>query len=422
MTAAVLCIGTELTRGELVDTNGPWLASRLTELGFQVTAVDTVPDDEAEIIAALRRLAERATVLVCTGGLGPTTDDMTAAAVAKALGVSLVQHEPSLEAIHRRVERAGRTMSPSNAKQADLPDGAVALSNAVGTAPGFAVFIGNCRAYFAPGVPRELEHLWEAHIAPRLQSVAVITSHQIRLRTFGLPESVVGEKLAGIEDQHPGLTIGYRATFPEVEVKVHVRAATQNDARHIATVAAEEVRIRLGAAVYGEGGDTFPVAIGRALRSRGWRLAVAESCTGGLVGHLLTRAPASDFFVGGGIVYANSAKTRILGVNEETLRAHGAVSGEVARAMAEGIRRAAESDVALAVTGIAGPTGGTPEKPVGLVYWAVAHPGGTTVTSRVLLGDRSQIQRLAAFIGLSLVRDVAMEERSSSVLRVATSG
>lgn len=422
MTAAVLCIGTELTRGELVDTNGPWIASKLTELGYRVVCVESVPDDEAEIVAALRRLSDRVSVLVCTGGLGPTTDDLTASAVARAMGVQLARHEPSLEAIQRRIERAGRTMSASNAKQADLPDGAQALPNGAGTAPGFAVFIGNCRAYFAPGVPRELEHLWEAHIAPRLQSVAVITSHQVRLRTFGLPESVVGEKLAGLEEQHPGLTLGYRATFPEVEVKVHVAASSQNDARHAALVAAEEVRARLGTAVYGEGGDTFPLAVGRALRSRAWRLAVAESCTGGLIGHLLTRAPASDFFVGGAMVYANSAKTRILGVNEETLRAHGAVSGEVARAMAEGIRRGAEADVALAVTGIAGPTGGSPEKPVGLVYWAVAHPGGTSVTSRVLGGDRGQIQKLAAYVGLSLVRDLAMEERSSSLLRVATSG
>ncbi|MCC6645787.1 MAG: competence/damage-inducible protein A [Polyangiaceae bacterium] len=422
MTAAVLCIGTELTRGELADTNGPWLAARLTELGFQVARVEVVPDDEGEIVAALRRLSERASVLVCSGGLGPTTDDLTAAAVARALGVPLVCHEPSLEAIRRRFERAGREMSPSNSKQAELPEGAQALSNAAGTAPGFAAFIGDCRAYFTPGVPRELEHLWEAHIAPRLRSVAVVTSHQVRLRTFGLPESAVGEKLAGLEEQHAGLTLGYRASFPEVEVKVHVSATSQADARQTALVVAEEVRVRLGAAVYGEGGDTFPLAVGRALRSRGWRLAVAESCTGGLVGHLLTRAPASDFFVGGAIVYANSAKTRILGVNEETLRAHGAVSPEVARAMAEGIRRAAEADVALSVTGIAGPTGGTPEKPVGLVHWAVAHPGGTSVTTRVLTGDRGQIQRLAAYVGLSLVREIALEERSSSLLRVATSG
>ncbi len=422
MTAAVLCIGTELTRGELVNTNGPWIAARLTELGFEVVRTETVPDDEGEIVAALHRLAARARVLVCTGGLGPTSDDLTAAAAAAAMGVSLVCDEASLDAIRRRFERAGREMSPSNAKQADLPDGAQALPNAAGTAPGFAAFIGDCRAYFTPGVPRELEHLWEAHIAPRLQSVAVITSHQVRLRTFGMPESVVGEKLAGLEEQSAGLRLGYRATFPEVEVKVHVSAASQADARQLAFVAAEEVRARLGACVYGEGGDTFPVAVGRALRSRGWRLAVAESCTGGLIGHLMTRAPASDFFVGGAIVYANSAKTRILGVNEETLRAHGAVSGEVARAMAEGIRRASGAEIALAVTGIAGPTGGTPEKPVGLVHWAVSHPGGTTVKSRVLSGDRGQIQRLAAYIGLSLVRELAMEERSSSLLRVATSG
>ena len=420
MTAAILSIGTELTRGELVNTNAPWLSAWLTELGFDVVAIDTVKDTREDVVAALKRLAATSRVLIVSGGLGPTTDDITTACVAEAMGVSVFRHEPSLEAIRRRFEKLGREMSPSNEKQADFPEGADVLPNPNGTAPGFAVFLGTCRAFFVPGVPREMKAMFESAIVPRLRPVAVIDAHQVRLRTFGLPEATVGERLAGLEEANRGLTIGYRASFPEIEVKVHVRAGGHDEARARASSIADEVRQRLGAYVYGEGEDTFPEAVGRAVRARGWRLAVAESCTGGLVGHLLTSVPAaSDYFVGGAITYANSAKTRLLGVNEETLRGHGAVSPEVAAAMAEGVRRACEADVALAITGIAGPTGGTPEKPIGLVYWAVAQAGGTIVKSRTLFGDRAMIQRLAAYVGLSLVREAALKDERSSTARIA---
>jgi nicotinamide-nucleotide amidase len=420
MTAAVLCIGTELTRGELVNTNAPWLATRLTELGFEVVAIDTVDDDRDRIVDALERLSKRARVVLCTGGLGPTTDDITTECVAKVMGAQLVRHEPSLEAIRRRFEKLGREMSPSNAKQADFPEGADVLPNSAGTAPGFAVFLGEARAFFTPGVPRELERLWDEQIAPRLRPIARSTSFQIRLRTFGMPESMVGEKLAGLEAAHAGLTLGYRATYPEIEVKVLVRDETQELARQRAHAIADDVRTRLGSIVYGDGEDTFPEVVGRCMRARGYRLALAESCTGGLVGSLLTSCPASEFFVADAVTYANSAKSTLLGVDEDVLRAHGAVSSDVAQAMAEGVKRACSVDIALAITGIAGPTGGTPEKPVGLVYWAVAHPKGTVVRSRVLSGDRSQIQRMAAFVGMAFLREVCLDdERQSAVLRAA---
>ncbi|MFO0661998.1 MAG: nicotinamide-nucleotide amidohydrolase family protein [Polyangiaceae bacterium] len=294
-------------------------------------------------------------------------------------------------------------------KQADVPDGAKVLANNMGTAPGFSVQIGDSLMFFTPGVPREMKQLWVDHIENVLRPLAPANTFQIRLKTFGLPESVVGEKLAGLEAEHAGLTIGYRASMPEIEVKVHVRDEGKDQARSRAHVIAELVRQRLGPlVVFGEGDDTLPEVTGRAITARSWRLAIAESCTGGLVGHLLTSFPASDFFVADAVTYANSAKTRLLGVDEDILRAHGAVSEEVAAAMATGIRRACEVEISLAITGIAGPTGGTPEKPVGLVYLAVAHPGGVTVQRRVFPGDRAMIQRLAAHVGLSMLREVAM--------------
>src|SRR5262249_51716063 len=224
-------------------------------------------------------------------------------------------------------------------KQADFPAGADVLPNPVGTAPGFSVKIGRSVAFFLPGVTREMKRLFADHIAPRVSKLAPNLTFQIRLKTFGLPESVVGEKLAGVEAKFPGVTIGYRAHFPEIEVKLLARAGSHSDARALASLAAEEARARLGDVIYGEGEDTLPEVVGSILTGRGFRLAIAESCTGGLLGHLFTREPASDFFVADAVTYANSAKTRLLGVSEDVLRGHGAVSAEVAAAMAQGARR-----------------------------------------------------------------------------------
>jgi nicotinamide-nucleotide amidase len=408
MTAAIFSIGTEITRGEIINTNASWLSGELTALGFEVLESVSVDDDPGRIIAALRRLAETHAVVVATGGLGPTTDDLTASSVAQALGVPLVRDAASLEAIRRRFEAAKRVMSATNEKQADFPEGAEVLPNPVGTAPGFGVTIGKCRAFFLPGVPREMKRIFADHIVPKISKLAPQLTFQIRLKTFGMPESQVGEKLAGVEAAFPGIIIGYRAHYPEIEVKVHATGANQNEARTLAQNAAEEVRQRLANVLYGEGDDTFPEVVGRALRSRGFRLAVAESCTGGLLGHMLTSEPASDYFVADAVTYANSAKTRLLGVSEDVLRWHGAVSAEVAAAMAEGVRRLCSVEVAVSITGIAGPTGGTPDKPVGLVFWAVAHPGGTIVRDRIFNGDRQQIQTLASYAALSLVRDMCL--------------
>jgi nicotinamide-nucleotide amidase len=406
MTCAVLCIGTELTRGELADTNGPWLAAGLTDIGFEVLEETIVDDDRGRIISALERLARSARVIVCTGGLGPTTDDLTSEAVAQALGVPTERHEPSLDHIRRRLEKFGRAVSPTNAKQADFPRGAEVLPNPIGTAPGFHVRIGEALAFFMPGVPREMKRMFEEQVVPRVRSLAPNESHQVRLRTFGLPESVVGERLAGVEDAFPGVTIGYRAHFPEIEVKVLARAKAEALARELCERATLEVRSRLADVVYGEGEDSFAGVVGRALRGRGYTLAIAESCTGGLVGHMVTREPgASDFLLVDAVTYANSAKTRLLGVDEDVLRGHGAVSAEVAAAMAEGVRRVSGADIALSLTGVAGPSGGTAEKPVGTVYLAIASSKGTLVKHRVFGGERLYVQTLAAYAGLQLVRE-----------------
>jgi nicotinamide-nucleotide amidase len=414
MTCAVLSIGTELTRGELVNSNAAWLSAGLTDLGFEVVEHDVVDDDRGRIIQALERLASFAQVIVCTGGLGPTTDDLTTAAVAAALGVPVVRDEGSLDHIRRRFERLGRPMSDSNAKQADFPEGANVLANPIGTAPGFEVAFRGARAFFMPGVPHEMKRMFDEQVIPRIRDIAPNDSHQIRLRTFGVPESVVGEKLAGVEDDFPGVTIGYRAHFPEIEVKILARAPGPASRRPGAPAPADpqarvrEVRTRLGDIVYGEGEDTFAGVVGRTLRTRGWTLAIAESCTGGLVGHMITKEPgASDYLLLDAVTYANSAKQSVLGVDEDVLRGHGAVSPECACRMAEGARRVSGADVALAITGIAGPAGGSDAKPVGLVYLAIATASGTEVKERQFKGDRLWIQTLAAYVGLQMLREAS---------------
>ncbi|HSO35261.1 MAG TPA: CinA family nicotinamide mononucleotide deamidase-related protein [Labilithrix sp.] len=420
MTCAVLSIGTELTRGELVNSNAAWLAAGLTDLGFEVVEHDVVDDDQDRIVAALERLAKFAAVIVCTGGLGPTTDDLTTVAVAAALGVGVQRDEGSLDHIRRRFERLGRPMSDSNAKQADFPVGATVLPNPIGTAAGFEARLHGARAYFMPGVPHEMKRMFDEQVVPRIRDIAPNDSHQIRFRTFGSPESVVGEKLAGVEEAFPGVTIGYRAHFPEIEVKVLARmpgpasrrpvdvvpADPQATVRDLAERAAVEVRTRLGDIVYGDGDDTFAGVVGRALRTRGWTLAIAESCTGGLVGHMITKEPgASDYLLLDAVTYANSAKQSVLGVDEDVLRGHGAVSAECAARMAEGARRVSGADVALAITGIAGPGGASDNKPVGLVYLAIATKDGTEVKERRFSGERLWIQTLASYVGLQMVRD-----------------
>ncbi len=407
MTVALLSIGTELTRGEIVNTNGPWLAAELTAAGFGVSCMETAPDSIDAVVPTIRRLAASARLVVVTGGLGPTTDDLTAAAAARAAGVELVRDESALLAIRRRVESFGKAMNPGLEKQADIPAGGEVLPNVNGTAPGFAVQIGESTVFFLPGVPHEMKRMFTEQVLPRVRPTSPNNSFQVRLRTYGMGESAIGQALEGIEATHPGVLLGYRVHYPEVDVKVHARAPSQALARDLALRAAADVRALLGGVLYGEGDESFPEVVGRAVRSRGVRLALAESCTGGLISHLLTSYPASDYLVGGAVTYANSAKSRLLGVPEDTLRGHGAVSAEVAAEMAEGVRRLCECEVGLGVTGIAGPTGGTASKPVGLVYWAVAHPGGTVVREHVFHNrDRDEVQLAAAYAGLDLLRRV----------------
>jgi len=410
MTAALLSIGTELTRGELVNTNAAWLGEELTKLGFEVVEHVTVDDDLDRIVTVTNSLAEKHRVVIATGGLGPTSDDLTSAAAAKAAGVQLRRDETVVEGIRQKFKAFGRLMPESNAKQGDFPEGADILSNPTGTAPGFAMVLGQARFFFVPGVPREMEQIFYESIVPAIAALAEPRTHQVHLRTFGMTESGVAEVLAGLEKAHDGLTLGYRAHFPEIEVKVHVRADSVAEAERRSDLIADEVRVLLGDAVFGGRADSFAEVVGKALRDKGKTLAVAESCTGGQVGEMLTRVPgASDYLLLDAVVYANSAKQTVLGVTPEVLRAHGAVSSETAAAMAEGALRVAGADIAVSITGVAGPGGGTDDKPVGTIWFGLARKGEPTVTKhRKLPWGRDRVQTLSAYVALELVRRAAL--------------
>lgn len=412
MACAILTIGTEITRGELTDTNGSWLSSRLVELGHEVLAHESVDDDLERIVERLSSLASRFEIVVVTGGLGPTTDDLTSLACAMALQVRLVRDDISLDAIRARYEKFGRTMNPSNEKQADFPESSIVLPNPIGTAPGFMVKLRTSQLFFMPGVPREMKRMFESEVTPMIAELAPHTQVQVRLRTFGLPESVVGEKLADIESKYAtsklgSIKIGYRAHFPEIEVKVLATGATREEAEMLCLRVVPEVRERLADVVYAEGEISFPSFIAAELGRKHRTLAIAESCTGGLLGHLLTIEPgASAFLLLDAVVYDNRAKVKVLGIDEREISTHGAVSELVCRRMAERVRAIVDADIGISITGIAGPQGGTNEKPVGTVFLGIATRDGVEVVKRKFGLERAQIQTLAAYASLELVRRV----------------
>jgi nicotinamide-nucleotide amidase len=419
MKSAILSTGTEVTRGELVNTNAAWIAEQLVELGFEVIEHCAVPDDLAAVQTSLARLATEAPVVIVTGGLGPTSDDLTAQAAASTAAVALVRNPEAVTAITERFRSFRRSMPHSNLKQADLPDGAEMLPNALGTAPGFELKLGSASCFFLPGVPTEMKQMFESEVARRIAGMADPNMYQLHMRTFGLTESKIADLLVDLEEQLTEqrgrgyeTVIGYRALFPEVEVKVLTRAADRRKAEREANRVADEIADRLGDTVYGGKGASYPAYVGEILKKRRRRLALAESCTGGLVGKLLTDSPgSSEFLVLDAVVYLNRAKTELLGVSEDVLAEHGSVSAETVTAMAEGALRVSGADVALAISGIAGPGGGTDEKPVGTVWFGLAQRGQDTVArEHHFPGERDRVRTWSAYTGLKMVVDAVLQQ------------
>jgi len=404
--AIVVGVGTELTSGLTVDTNSPYLSRRLAELGIVTLSHQIVDDHVDRISEALLQATERAEVVIVTGGLGPTADDLTRQALAKAMGVELVLDEAGLAEIAAFFRRRGRAMNRTNRVQAMLPAGAEALANAAGTAPGIFARLGKARVFVVPGVPAEMRRMTADHILPRLTDLA--GGWRLAYRTlgvFGAGESDIASRLADLMGRQVNPLVGTTVAGGVISVRIIARAQTEAEARRRADETAQIVRERLGDYVFGSDGDTLAAAVGRLLGDRGATLCLAESCTGGRIGQLVTAVPgASETFLGGVVCYANRVKRDLLGVPEALLTAHGAVSKPVAEALATGARERFAATYALAVTGIAGPGGATEDKPVGLVYTALAGPAGVRVERSLFPGGREAVRMRTALTALNMLR------------------
>lgn len=407
MKAVIVSIGDEVLHGEVADTNAAWLADRLLELGAEIAYHTCVGDTEEHIVQSLRYASRRVNLIVASGGLGPTEDDLTRHAVSKAAKAPLEMHEESLAAIEERFRRYGRPMPARNRIQAMMPEGATVLPNTEGTAPGFVCRVNDAYAAFLPGVPREMRAMFDNALRPLIESLP-LERRAVRvekLHTFGVPESQANEMLGPLMLRGSNPLLGLRVSGGVVSIKVLATGATVEAAERVLAPAVLAVRQRFAEAVFGSGADTLELAVARLLEDRNKTLAVAESCTGGLVGHLLTNVPGiSRFFLEDLVTYSNAAKTELLGVPAETIQAVGAVSEEVARAMAEGVRRRAGADIGLSTTGIAGPDGGSDAKPVGLVYIGLATEAGASAQRVQLLGSRELIKDRAAKSALNALR------------------
>ena len=421
MKAAFLSIGDEIVGGLTTDTNSGFLAGELRAVGVEPAAGFAVPDDEEAIVQALERALEDAEIIVCTGGLGPTADDLTTACVARLAGRELVLDEASLARVEEIFRMRGLGEMPANnRKQALIPAGATIVPNPMGTAPGFVCPVergGRTRHVVClPGVPREMRRMARETVVPWAASLQPETRFASRtFSTFGLTESRLDEVLAGVAGAEEA-RLAFRAAFPRIQARLTVQGAPGEDLEARLDALEARVRERLGAHLYAVGDEGMEETVGKLLRARGLTLAVAESCTGGLIGHRVTDVPgSSDYYLLGVATYSNDAKERVIGVRAETLAAHGAVSTETAEEMAAGVRRLAGADLGLSTTGIAGPGGGTEDKPVGLVYIALADDAHTEHKKLNLPGDRGRewVKGMTAQIALDRVRRWLLGEMES---------
>lgn len=402
MKIEVITIGDELLSGAVVDTNFAWIGEKLSESGFDLHWHSTVADDLEPIGQALTSARNRSDVVIVTGGLGPTTDDITLESAAHAFGLKLVLNQEALAEIEGLFQKIGLPMTENNRRQAMLPEGAEKISNRFGTAPGCRLQIGDCQLFFLPGVPREMKGEFEETVLPYLKKK--VPGHFFRskvFRCFGLPEATLDQTLR--ETKLPPVRLAWRLSFPEVLIKISTtdRSSGEQDLDEAERI----IRAQLGTGIYSEGDLTIEKLIGKLLQSRSETLAVAESCTGGLIAHLLTNVPGSSaYFERGVVTYSNVSKSQILGIDRKLLKKVGAVSSEVAIAMAEGIRKVSGTTYGIGVTGVAGPSGGSESKPIGTVHIAVAGPKGTKERKYFFPRDREWFKLLAAHTALHKLR------------------
>jgi nicotinamide-nucleotide amidase len=403
----IISTGEELVRGRSLDTNAPFIATELERRGFEIVRITVLGDNPEALAETLRGAAEDSALIIMTGGLGPTADDRTRAAIARAVGEDLVEDADSRRHVEERIRSFGHEPSAAHLTQALFPAGAVIFPNGNGTARGFGCHLGDAWLVAMPGVPSEMHLMFLNEVLPFLlenltpgQKLSLDTVH-----IFPAPESEVDERIADLMEFGRNPSVGITVKDGIVTVSLRARCASQSEADNLVARDAAVVRERFGERAFGTGDATMPSVLSDMLEEQGATVATAESLTGGLIAHMLVGIPGiSRFLMGGIVAYSNRAKTRQLGVPEEMIREHGAVSPAVAEAMARGACAAFGADLGISTTGIAGPSGGTPEKPVGLVYVGVCLHGRTHVRELNMRGDRERIKDRSALYALNDAR------------------
>lgn len=405
MNAEILAVGTELLLGDILNTNARYLSQQLAALGINVYYQTVVGDNKERLLAAYDAAFSRADLVITTGGLGPTDDDLTKETAAEFFNRKLVCDNESLEKISSYFKGTNKGMPETNKKQAYIPEGAVILKNPNGTAPGCMIEDNGRILIMLPGPPNEAEPMFENEVKPRLKAKQEHTFVSKSLHLCGIGESEAAEKIRDLMLSSSNPTIAPYAKTGEMLFRITASGKDEHEAKAILTPAVDKIYSILGEYIYGEDDITLAEAVMKQIIERGLKISTAESCTGGMVAAGLIDYPgASQAFIDGVVSYSNESKVRLLGVKQQTLESVGAVSEETAREMAEGIARVSDTDIGLATTGIAGPDGGTTDKPVGLVYIAVSIKGKTTVKKLMLKGTRQKIRSRAVTEILDLLR------------------
>jgi nicotinamide-nucleotide amidase len=403
--AEILAVGTELLMGQIVNTNAQYLSSKLPDVGISVYYHSVVGDNPERLRESLELALKRCDVVITTGGLGPTQDDLTKETISEVCGRRLVLHQESLDAIKAFFKKIGREMTHNNEKQAYMPENCTILENNNGTAPGCIIEQGEKVIVMLPGPPSEMKPMFDDSVFPYFRERSSYTIESKFLRVFGIGESAMETKILDLIEGQTNPTIATYAKEGEVTIRVSARVEQGKDAEKLLGPVIEEIRKRTGDSLYSEEDRTLDQVAAELLFRHKLTLATAESCTGGLISQMLTNIPGiSSVFMGGAVTYSNDAKEECLGVRRDTLLQYGAVSRHTAEEMAAGVRSRLKTDIGVAVTGIAGPDGGTPEKPVGLVYIGLSSEKGTVTKELRLLGNRKRIRTITALHVFDMIR------------------
>lgn len=405
MRAEILAVGTELLLGQIANTNAQYISSKLPEAGVGVYYHSVVGDNPDRLEDCLKLALKRCDIVITTGGLGPTQDDLTKETISRVCGKKLVLHQESLNDIRNYFSSLGRQMTPNNEKQAYMPEGCIILKNTNGTAPGCIIETGGKIVVMLPGPPAEMKPMFLDYVIPYFKNKGAYSIESVILRVFGIGESAMETKIMDLIDAQTNPTIATYAKEGEVSIRVTASVLKGESADSILIPVVNEIKRRTGDNLYSDKDKTLDAVVAELLTKNNITIGTAESCTGGLISEKLTDIPGiSQVFMGGAVTYSNEAKVEYLGVKEQTIKAHGAVSRETASEMAEGIRKRLKTDIGISVTGIAGPGGGTAEKPVGLVYIGLSSESGTVTKELRLSGNRKKIRTITALNVFDLIR------------------